>query len=113
MFAENDFENIKTSYFFLHPLQYGCVLGMELIMRLFNRPDNLAFQFINVITLSLSMYLIYKIEDSIYQNESTSKILGILFMVTLVIPMFNVVVYGNIFGMLFSLLGIYMLMKFY
>lgn len=113
LFAENDFENIKTSYFFLHPLQYGCVLGMELIMRLFNRPDNLAFQFINVITLSLSMYLIYKIEDRIYQKESTSKILGILFMVTLVIPMFNVVVYGNIFGMLFSLLGIYMLMKFY
>lgn len=113
LFAENDFENIKQSYFFMHPLQYGCVLGMELIMRLFISPDNITFQFINVGFIAASMYLIYKMTDKIYQKESISKLLGVLYVITLVIPMFNVVVYGNIFGMFFSLLGIYMLMKFF
>lgn len=113
LFAENDFKNIKEWYFFMHPLQYGCVLGMELIMRLFNSPSNLVFQFINVGFIAASMYLIYKLTDKIYQKESTSKFIGVLYVITLVIPMFNVVVYGNIFGMFFSLLSMYMLMEFY
>ena len=112
-FSKGDYENINKHYFFMHPLQYGCVLGFELIIKCLGNADNINLQIINLLFLCGSVFTIYLITNKIYENKNISKLTTILISIMFVIPLFATVVYGNIFGMFFSLLSIYFLIKFY
>ena len=47
-FSKEDYTGIEgKGYFYMHPLQFGCVLGMELIIKLIGNGEALTFQMIN------------------------------------------------------------------
>ena len=113
-FAKNRFWPLEgKGYYYMHPLQLGCVLGMELIIRIIHTSSWIAMQRVNIIFLMAIVYVLMKITKKVYKSDSTNKILNLLLISCLVIPLFSVVVYGNIYGLLFALLAVFFLMKYY
>ena len=113
-FAKNRFGLLEgQGYFYMHPLQLGCVLGMELIIRIIHTYSWIAMQRVNILFLMAIVYVIMKITKKVYKSDSTNKILNLLLISCLIIPLFSIVVYGNIYGLLFALLAVFFLMKYY
>ena len=112
-FAKNRFGLLEgQGYFYMHPLQLGCVLGMELIIRIIHTYSWIAMQRVNILFLMAIVYVIMKITKKVYKSDSTNKILNLLLISCLIIPLFSIVVYGNIYGLLFALLAVFFLMKY-
>ena len=113
-FAKNRFGLLEgNGYFYMHPLQLGCVLGMELIVRIIHTYSWIAMQRVNILFLIGIVYLLMKIAKKTYKSDSTNKILNLLLISSFIIPLFSIVVYGNIYGLLFALLAVFLLMKYY
>lgn len=113
-FSKNNYNNLeKYGYLYSHPLQLGCVLGMELIIRIIHSSKWIVLQNLNVVFIMICSILLYKISEQVYQDEKNQKILSILMSMCFVLPLYSVVVYGNIYGFTFSLLAIYFLLKYY
>lgn len=113
-FSENKYDLVKgKGYFYMHPLQFGCVLGLEGIIRVIGSAEPIALQTVNVITLMLCTFVLYLITAKLYKDDAVTKIVSMLSACLILIPLYSVVVYGNIFGFLFSLLAVYFLLKYY
>ncbi len=113
-FSKNNFDDLgKFGYLYSHPLQLGCVLGMELIIRIIHSSKWIVLQDLNVIFILACVVLLYMISQLIYKDDKNQKILSILMSMCFVLPLYSVVVYGNIYGFTFSLVSIYFLLKYY
>lgn len=113
-FSENQYTDLgERGYLYAHPLQLGCVLGMEFIIRVVHSSEWIVLQNINVGFIIICMILLYKISMQIYDDFDVQKTLAILSAMCFVIPMYAVVVYGNIYGFTFSLLGIFLMLKYF
>lgn len=113
-FLEKDYSILnKGQYLFLHPLQLGIIVLLCGVYKIFNISSPLVFQNLNIIFVILSNILLYKIANILYKNENTNKILLFLFMLFIILPMLSVLVYGNIIGLMFSLLSIYFVLKYF
>lgn len=113
-FVKEDYGMVKgKGYFYMHPLQYGCVLGMELIIKLVGNGEALTFQMINAVFITGIIALVYYLTNKIYLNRKVNQNVYLLSGLLLVLPLYSTVVYGNIFGLFFSLLAVCFLFKFY
>ena len=113
-FSKEDYAGIEgKGYFYMHPLQFGCVLGMELIIKLIGNGEALTFQMINAGFITGIIALVYYLTNKIYQNRKVNQNVYLLSGLLLVLPLYSTVVYGNIFGLFFSLLAVCFLFKFY
>ena len=113
-FSEKNYEDLNgQGYLYEHPLQLGCILGIELIIKIVGSTEWISFQRINIIFMSICMFLLYQISRKIYKSEENQHSLVLLMVMLLIIPLYNVVVYGNIYGFTFSLLAIFLLLKYY
>ena len=113
-FSKDNYEQAKgQGYYYMHPLQFGCVLGMEFIIRLINNGEAITFQMINSGFITAIVALIYYLTKKIYGDIKVSQNVYLLSGALLVLPLNSVVVYGNIFGLFFSLVAVCFLFKFY
>lgn len=113
-FSKDNYEQAKgQGYYYMHPLQFGCVLGMEFIIRLINNGEAITFQMINSGFITAIVALIYYLTKKIYGDIKVSQNVYLLSGALLVLPLYSVVVYGNIFGLFFSLVAVCFLFKFY
>ena len=113
-FSKEDYGLVEgKGYFYMHPLQFGCVLGMELIIKLIGNGEALTFQMINAGFITGIIALVYYLTNKIYQNRKVNLNVYLLSGLLLVLPLYSTVVYGNIFGLFFSLVAVCFLFKFY
>ena len=113
-FKNGDYTLLKNGqYLYLHPLQLGIVFFVELLTNVLFIDSPIAIQNINIVFVLLCFYLLYKITKLLYKDEHTQKIVLILFPCFIVLPMLCVLVYGNIFGLTFALLSLFLLLKYY
>ena len=113
-FSKDNYEQAKgQGYYYMHPLQFGCVLGMEFIIRLIDNGEAITFQMINSGFITAIVALIYYLTKKIYGDIKVSQNVYLLSGALLVLPLYSVVVYGNIFGLFFSLVAVCFLFKFY
>lgn len=113
-FSKNNYNDLgKYGYLYSHPLQLGCVLGMEFIIRIIHSSKWIVLQNLNVVFIVGCSVLLYMISQLMYKDEKNQKILSILMSMCFVLPLYSVVVYGNIYGFMFSLLSILFLLKYY
>ena len=112
-FLDGDFHSLdKPYYLFNHPLQLGILYFVTLVYKLIGYRSPLVFQNLNIIFAIISTILIYKICNIIFKNEKINRILLILLPMYIILPMMCVMVYGNIVGLMFSLLSIYLVFKY-
>ena len=112
-FLDGDFHSLtKPYYLFNHPLQLGILYFVAIIYKVIGYRNPLVFQNCNILFVIISAILLYKICNIIYKNKNINRILLLLLPLYIILPMMSVLVYGNIIGLMFSLLAIYMLFKY-
>ncbi len=112
-FLDGNFEYLDEGYYlFWHPLQLGILYFIMLVYKIINIKSPLVFQNLNIIFVIISTIFLYKICKRLYHNENTNKIFLILIPFFIVMPMISVLVYGNIVGLMLSLVSIYFIIKY-
>lgn len=112
-FLNGDYNSLKLpGYMGFHPMQIGIVYFVELFYYIFKYNNPLIFQNFNVILILICNLLIYKITKMLFKEEKTQRILVIFLSMFFVLPMFAVLVYGNIIGLVFALMSILFLLKY-
>ena len=116
MFAENNYKPLDDySYLYQHPLQLGITVFESLIIRIFKVNYENVFKVINVISITIALFFLYKIANikvDSHKEEYSSYTFLILMLSLLVIPFYTVVVYGNVVGFMFIIISIYFLVKY-
>lgn len=113
-FLCEDYDMLKSGdYLFMHPLQLGIVYYLKIIYQLFNTTDFIIIRILNIIYLVISLVLIDKIGKRLLNyNENINKRIYIMFLLFIPLIFFTTYVYGNIVGLLFSLLAVYLMMRY-
>ena len=102
----------RGQYLFHHPLQLGIVLAMELVYKIAGFQNPIIFKFLNILCSLIAIGYLYKISELIFKNEKVQKILMILLAGCFILVFFNVLVYGNIAGLMFGVIAIYYTLKY-
>lgn len=112
-FNEGDFSQLSPgSYLYMHPLQLGVIYYTQLVFKFFNTSNVLAFQNFNALITVLCFLVLFKITNYIFKNEKINKILCFLMLGFIVVPFYNILVYGNFPGLLFALIAIFYTLKY-
>lgn len=113
-FLDGNFIHLdKVNYLFLHPLQLGIVYFTMLVYKIINIENTLVFQNLNIVFVLISTLFLYKICKKIYNNEKTNRIFLILVPFFIVMPMISVLIYGNLVSLMFALISIYCVLKYF
>lgn len=97
----------KGAYLHHYPFQLGFVAVLELVYRLFGIENFLAFQFINVIAIVVIIYLLQKITEKLFNEESVVIFEAIFSMGMLPLYLFSTFIYGDLFGFAMGVGAIY------
>lgn len=98
-----------------NPHQKGILLYICLFVSLFGKWAYLALQIANVIWLTLSLWFLGKIVETLWKEERERKIGGKVILASILFfPVFFFItyIYGNIPGMLFAFIGIWLELRF-
>ncbi len=93
------------NYLHRFPYQLGFVYLVETIFRMFNSQSPLLLQCMNVICIGTIVILLYNFTNKMFKDDNTNKIFSILMLGFLPIMFFSTFVYGNIIGLMFSLIA--------
>lgn len=103
---------INGSYYDLYPLQYSIIIFMYGLVCLFNNSTYLIFQLINIFSLGLSFYCIYKTMEIYCENKELPKYIMLMLILFLPFSMYITFVYGNLIGFSFASLAIWLQAKY-
>ncbi|MEA4832828.1 MAG: glycosyltransferase family 39 protein [Oscillospiraceae bacterium] len=110
--SHGDYSMLSESYFKYYPFQLGYVFFNEMIFRIFNNEYYFMFiQILNVIFLSVSYFFILLSEKLLFNNKYIDIITSVLMIFCLQSPIFCSFTYGNIPGLMFSCVSIYLFIK--
>ncbi len=93
------------NYLHRFPYQLGFVYLIEIIFRLFNSQSPLLLQCMNVICIGVIVILLYNFTNKMFKDKNTNKVFCILMLGFLPLMFFSTFVYGNIIGLMFSLMA--------
>lgn len=108
-FRAGDYSNMKYAYLSLYTQQYGLIFLEELLMGIW--PNYLLFQYINILFICMIIFLLYRITDCLFHNQTVNlyTLAGITFFLPM--HMYVTYVYGDLCSIAFSLLAVYCLIK--
>lgn len=113
-FLDGDFHSLEKPYYlFNHPLQLGILYFVAIVYKLIGYRNPLVFQNLNILFVIICTILLYKICNLIYKNKNINKILLIILPMYIILPIQSVLVYGNIVGLMFALMAIYFVFKYF
>ena len=89
-----------------YPFQLGYIYLTEILFRILGE-EPIIMQIVNVLCIGGIIQLLYNFTNRMFQNKEVNKFFCILMLGFLPIIFFSTFIYGNIIGLLFSLLAIY------
>lgn len=111
-----DFELVLDpgQYVNRNPHQLGFVLYLVILFKMFCSQTPLNAQILNVLYSVASAFLLYQISIELFQNKKVQKILSLLLAAFSVYwSFFSVHVYGNLPGLMFGLLALLFVLKYF
>ena len=84
---------------------YGVFFGI--IYKIIGIADPIVIRYINVISIALITFMLYKITDIIYKYERRNKIVILFSLLFIQFPLLSTFVYGDIIGLMFVLIAVY------
>lgn len=108
-----EFISSPGNYLNLYPFQIGFAKYLQLIIRVMNSDKAVYMQMFNVIYSVINLILMYKITKKLFKEEKIRRISLILILgFSIYFMFFNIHVYGNIIGLMFSLLALYTMLNY-
>lgn len=93
--------------------QFTTAFFWSILFRIFSSTDYIIVQYINVLCNCITVIAIYLITKQISKEYKTNKYLSLTLILTFItIPLLSTFVYGDESGLAFSLLGVYLLMRY-
>lgn len=84
---------------------YGVFFGI--IYKIIGIADPIVIRYINVISIALITFMLYKITDIIYKDERRNKIVILFSLLFIQFSLLSTFVYGDIIGLMFVLIAVY------
>ena len=84
---------------------YGVFFGI--IYKIIGIADPMVIRYINVISIALITFMLYKITNIIYKDERRNKIVILFSLLFIQFPLLSTFVYGDIIGLMFVLIAVY------
>ena len=98
-------------YLYLYPFQIGLVLLVSHIFKLFGQ-NFMYVEYLNAICSVINIFILYKISQIIFEKKSQKTLIILEALFSLYWMFFNVHFYGNIIGLTFALLSVYLVLLF-
>lgn len=112
--SNGDLSYLDQDYFRQYPFQLGYVLYNELISRVFDLGGNyIVMQVFNAIELAVIYYLLISIVSKLSHSEAAQRLCAVLLLFAAAPIMFVTFTYGIIPGLMFTVLAIWLLLKYY
>lgn len=112
-FIHSDYSSLDTGgYMFIYPFQLGITFLFETIYRIIGEGSYQYLQMLNVICTIISFYILILISKMMFKNKNHTIITIILLFGCLPPLFFSIYVYGNLIGLMFSLLATLFLLKY-
>ena len=89
------------------PHQLGIGVFIGIIYKITGISNYIIIQYLNVFSIIIITYMLYKITNAIYNDENKNKIVSILSLLFIQFPMLSTFVYGDIIGLMFVLIAVY------
>ena len=84
---------------------YGVFFGI--IYKIIGIADPIVIRYINVFSIAIITFMLYKITDIIYKDERRNKIVILFSLLFIQFPLLSTFVYGDIIGLMFVLIAVY------
>jgi len=86
-------------------LGYGVFFGI--IYKIIGIADPMVIRYINVFSIAIITFMLYKITNIIYRDERRNKIVILFSLLFIQFPLLSTFVYGDIIGLMFVLIAVY------
>ena len=103
----------KGYYLYIYPFQLGMSAFIELSFSIFGRNSLLLLRIFNVLASCLTFYSLYRITDLTFHNKKINNLVILLMFGCFPPIMYCTFVYGNIMGLGFSLVAVWMQLKYF
>lgn len=105
-------ENGKLSeevliYIMTCPHQLGIRSIFGIIYKIIGIADPIVIRYINVFSIAIITFMLYKITNIIYKDERRNKIVILFSLLFIQFPLLSTFVYGDIIGLMFVLIAVY------
>ena len=84
---------------------YGVFFGI--IYKIIGIADPMVIRYINVFSIAIITFMLYKITNIIYKDERRNKIVILFSLLFIQFPLLSTFVYGDIIGLMFVLIAVY------
>lgn len=84
---------------------YGVFFGI--IYKIIGIADPIVIRYINVFSIAIITFILYKITNIIYKDERRNKIVILFSLLFIQFPLLSTFVYGDIIGLMFVLIAVY------
>lgn len=84
---------------------YGVFFGI--IYKIIGIADPIVIRYINVFSIAIITFVLYKITNIIYKDERRNKIVILFSLLFIQFPLLSTFVYGDIIGLMFVLIAVY------
>lgn len=113
-FLHGNYDNLfnETSYISAYPYQLGMVFLIEMIYRVIGEDRYYFLMLLNVLSICIVFYFLYKISKEIFEEEKISRITLLLLFGCFPALFYVTYVYGTIYGLAFSVIGIYAVIRY-
>ncbi len=113
-FYDGEFSALsKWHYLYIYPYQLGITAFIELSSTIFGRGSLLLLRIFNVLASCLTFYSLYRITDLSFHNRKINNLVILLMFGCFPPILYCTFVYGNIMGLGFSLVAVWMQMKYF
>ena len=84
---------------------YGVFFGI--IYKIIGIADPIVIRYINVFSIAIITFMLYKITNIIYKDERRNKIVILFSLLFIQFPLLSTFVYGDMIGLMFVLIAVY------
>ena len=95
----------KGNYLYVYPFQLGIVGFIEIIYSIVGEDNYFFLMMLNVFSLCISFYTLYKISVEIFEDRKVSTFTTLLLFGCIPAIFYCTYVYGTLYGFMFALIG--------
>lgn len=103
----------KGGYLYSYPYQLGIIGFIEIVYSIVGKDNYIFIMILNVFSVCISFYYLYKISIEIFKDAKTAVFLIILLAGCISAMFYCTYVYPTLFGLMFSIVGVYYQIRYY
>ncbi len=111
-FLKGDYSSLISGYLSVYPNNLGYVMIGEWIARIFGESNFRVYQILNLLSILITLYMLYQITWEITENQSACDVMALLSFGMLYLDVYVTLVYNDILSLAPEAIAIYLCVRF-